>query len=540
MILTINVKQLTYGGVISANLIPLTINAGGIVVGASTISPFFTNSAASNSYAVTLTNNTAVDIEINQSGFHPYKVTIDNLYNENISIDIVLGQVLPLNSAPYGKVASNFFKIEDPCSFKVDYYKACSTGGNSSWYLNNILYITGTKAKFNFGAPTTAQVKHVVDVPYSNINPAQATFVNITGSIAVEGYLSTTNLNQLLGSDMATNLTVAEYRPDLSLAFTTPNKPVPSTNLSCFATGEVITITPTWTLNRPGAVANNHNIVYTITGPDGLTVLPNNTSGSPQGTFPLSTTPANATVTFTLSKLGTYKVSAKIVDTHCSTEFPIEYCVETCKFINIKYKSCNIYTIENKSTTENVVYSIEQHGVVGTVATGILNKKTNVDITFSNPGLFIMTATYGAGVTEKYIISNHCEVEKCITSYITDLLCGGGDPCSPCPEDNELNQMLLMSYTYFMKLNKEYALNNFYTGLSQEKLDELTSISGVLNKMSLFCSRRKCSDTSFSEGTNTNGPVNNWSSSKSGGCGCNSTNTASTNVNTSSSGCGCS
>ena len=149
-----------------------------------------------------------------------------------------------------------------------------------------------------------------------------------------------------------------------------------------------------------------------------------------------------------------------------------------------------------------------------------------------------MTATYGTTV-EKYIISNHCEVEKCITSYITDLLCGGGDPCSPCPEDNELNQILLMSYTYFMKLNKEYALNNFYTGLSQEKLDELTSISSVLNKMSLFCSRRKCLDSSFSEGTNTNGPVNSWSS-KSGSCNCNSTNTASTNVNTSSSGCGCS
>ena len=90
-----------------------------------------------------------------------------------------------------------------------------------------------------------------------------------------------------------------------------------------------------------------------------------------------------------------------------------------------------------------------------------------------------------------------------------------------------------------MKLNKEYALNNFYTGLSAGKLDELTSISGILNKMSLFCNRRNCLDSSFSENTSNGGTVNSWVS-KSGDCGCNSTNSANTNVNTSSSGCGCS
>ena len=439
------------------------------------------------------------------------------------------GSVVKVNAHPYGNIYPDMFHFLDMCSFKADYYSANSGDiSQSSWYVNNILYSTGTKTKIDFIYPGTYQVKHVVE----NADWLKAFATTLQGNTVLNK--TKQPIGNYLVLDTATNVSIAEYRPDLSLGFTTPNKPLASTDLSCYALGETITITPTWTLNRPGAVANNHTIVYTIMDPDGMFLIPNDISGSAKDTFPLSTTPANATVTFKLSKLGTYKISATIKDDDCGTEFPIEYCVETCKFINIKYKDCNTYTIENKSSVNDVIYSIEQHGVVGTVATGTLSKNTNVDITFSNPGLFIMTATYGAGVTEKYIISNHCEVENCITGYITDLLCGGNDPCAPCPEDSELNQMLLMSYTYFMKLNKEYSLNNFYTGLSQEKLDELTTISGILNKMSLFCSRRKCSDTSFSEISSNAGKVHTWISSTSS-CGCKGS--CNCNVKTSSSGC---
>lgn len=516
MNLTINTLQVNYTSANNALSLPIVSSTGQIKIGTSSMV------GTASSFTAAVTNNTSVDIVVEMVGFHPYSMTIDNVYKDDHTIDITLAQILLTSAAPYGDTYARKFGFVDSCSFKVDYYSAVSLPGNSSWYINNVLYGTGLKAKFDFIAPNSYQVK--------NVSQSGGTFIEVSGSTIVEG----TVLGNLLAQDLTTNLIVSEYRPEISLGFTSVNNPLASTTLSCFKLDEVLTITPTWTLNRPGADPNNHNIIYTIISPDGFAFVPDNTSGLPQDTFPLSTTPANATVTFTLSQLGTYKISAKIVDIHCGTEFPIEYCVETCKFINIKYKDCNKFTIQNKSSVNDFVYSIEQHGVAGNIVTGTLQKGTDFDITFTNPGLFILTATYGAGIVEKYIISNHCEIEKCISSYITDLLCGGNDPCAPCPEDNELNQILLMSYTYFMKLNKEYALNNFYNALSQEKLDELTTINGVLNKMALFCSRRKCSDTSFSEISSNAGKVNTWISSKSS-CGCKGS--CNCNVKTSSNGC---
>lgn len=609
MNLTINVKNTDFA---TSAKNPLTVATGGIQIG------LISNPSPANTFTQAVTNGTAIDISVTQTGYHPYSMTIDNVYSADKTIDIVLqeittlasnvawrfddnafisdsvsfisfvstnkhsfvvgdevtieqdpgftnasyngpttvtqivsdyevkvaksfgvstppegGQIVKTNVHPYANIYPDMFHFLDMCSFKADYYSANSGDiSESSWYVNNILYATGTKTKIDFIYPGDYQVKHVVE----NAEWLKAFATTLQGNTVLNK--TKQPIGNYLVLDTTTNVTIAEYRPDLSLGFTTPNKPLASTDLSCYAMGETITITPAWTLNRPGAVENDHKIVYTITDPDGFDVDPTNVDGEVQDTFPLSTGFVNATVTFSLDKLGTYKVKATIEDDDCGTEFPIEYCVETCKFINIKYKSCNVFTIENKSSVTDVTYNIDQWDVGTSLSSGTLAAGSSMDITFKNPGLFIVKVTYGSTV-EKYIISNHCEVEKCITSYITDLLCGGGDPCSPCPEDNELNQILLMSYTYFMKLNKEYALNNFYTGISNEKADELTSISGVLNKMSLFCSRRKCLDSSFSEGTNTNGPVNNWSSSN-GDCGCNSTNTASTNVNTSSSGCGCS
>ena len=58
--------------------------------------------------------------------------------------------------------------------------------------------------------------------------------------------------------------------------------------------------------------------------------------------------------------------------------------------------------------------------------------------------------------------------------------------------------MLLINYSYFMKLNKEYSFNNFYNGLSQSKLDELTSMKQLMDKLVLFCERRGCINSSFS------------------------------------------
>tara|TARA_R110000822_G_scaffold2004_14_gene9627 strand:- start:6309 stop:7931 length:1623 start_codon:yes stop_codon:yes gene_type:complete len=495
MNLTLNVLQ-TDG--LGNPHIPLSVDALGI-----DISGTFNGVSATSLIAVVVNNASAV-ISITQTGYFPYTMTVDNVYMANKTIDVVMVPITLTSDPEYNLVTPAFFEFIDPCSFVVDAYIASSYAGNISWYINNTLYSTGTKMKLSFIAPGDYQVKVVTE----NGDWLRLFGTTIQGNV-VAGTIDP--IADYLVLDDTTNTTIAEYRPDFALDLSSANLPIATDDLTCYARGEEITVTPSWTLNRPGAVAADHNIIYTVTDPSGNVVT------LAQDTFPLNVAPSFAAIVFTLEEVGTYKVDAKIVDLDCGTEFPIQSCIETCNFVHIEYTACDNYTVENRSSVTPFDYSISQFGIVGVLTDGTLLPAESIDIAFANPGLFIMTVNYfdalGAPVEEQYIISNHCEIEKCISGYITDLLCGTGDSCAPCPPDNELNQVLLMTYTYFMKLNREYSLNNFYTGLSQGKLDELTSIDQVLNKLALFCSRRGCTNSSnsaFSDGVDAGQRVYTW------------------------------
>jgi len=493
MNLTINVLQ-TNG--LGNPHVGLNVDAGGIDIGGTT------NVSSSNSLVASVTNNASVDISVTQTGFHPYSITIDDVYMADKAVDIVMVPITVVGDPEHNLVTPAFFAFIDPCSFRVDAYSASSYVGSISWYINNILYTTGSRSKIDFVAPGSYQLKIVTENTDYLRMYATSQHGNTTAGVKdpIADYL-------VLDTD--TNITLSEFRPDLSVSFTSNNNPIVTDDLSCYAKGEVITVTPSWTLNRPGADPADHNIIYTVVDPSG-----NPVAVTPQDTFPLNIPAANAAISFTLEELGTYKIETKIVDLECGTEFIVNSCIETCNFIHIAYKECNTFTVENRSSTVPFDYSVSQHGIVGVLTDGTLDPAESIDLTFSNPGLFIMTATYldsqSNPVEEQYIISNHCEIENCISNYITDILCGDTNNCAPCPPDNELNQVLLMSYTYFMKLNKQYALNNFYNGLSQSTLDELTSIDQVLNKLALFCSRRGCLGQAFADGVDAGQRVYSW------------------------------
>jgi len=504
MNLTLNV--LRTDGIGNPN-VALSVDAGGIDIGG------IANGASASSLVAAVTDFSAVDITINQAGYYPYTITIDNVYNVDKAIDIVMVPITTIGDPEYNLVTPAFFLFQNPDSFRVDAYIASSYAGNISWYVNNILYKNDTRAKIDFVAPGDYQIKVVTQ----NSDWIRMFATSVEGN-TVAG--SVDPINDYLILDTDTNVTVVEYRPDLSLAFTSASDPVLTDDLTCYAKDETITVTPSWTLTKPGADGGDFNIIYTITDPSG------NPVALVQDTFPLDIPTTDAVVEFDLTELGTYKVEAKIVDLISGNEYVVDYCIETCNFINIQYKECNTYTVNNRNSAISFNYSVSQFNVTGVLVDGFLDPGESVDFTFTNPGIFIMTVNYNDldsnPVEEQYIIFNHCEIENCLTDYITNVLCGGADSCAPCPPDNELNQVLLLHYTYFMKVNKEYALNNFYTGLSQEKLDDLTSMEQVLNKLSVFCSRRGCVDKSFSEGTKAGQQVYTWSAP--GNCNCNSTN----------------
>lgn len=512
MNLTLNILQTDGLGNVH---IPLSVGSGGIDIGG------VSNVGGASSLIAAVTDNTSVDISVIEAGYHPYSITIDDVYVDDAVINVIMVPETVIGDPEYNLVTPGFFTFQDPDSFRVDVYAASSYIGNSSWLVNNVPYTTGTKAKIDFISPGDYQIKHVTE----NANWLRLFGTTEEGNVIIDVKEPIGNYVVL---DVANNTTIVEYRPDLSIAFTSVNNPIVTDDLSCYARGEVITVTPSWTLNKPGADPANHNIIYTVVAPDGSAV-----TVDPQDTFPLNIPFANAAITFTLEQLGTYKIEAKIVDLDSGEEYPVTGCIETCNFIHLSYKSCNTFFLENRSSVSPFEYSISQHGIVGVLTDGDLDPGESVDLTFTNPGLFIMTVNYlddlGNPIEEQYIISNHCEIENCITGYITDLLCGGGDACAPCPPDNELNQVLLFSYTYFMKLNKQYSLNNFYNGLSQGQLDDLTSIDQVLNKLALFCSRRGCtgsSNAAFSDGVDAGQRVYTWVGPDQT-CDCNPTNSGS-------------
>jgi hypothetical protein len=504
MNLTLNV--LRTDGIGNPN-VALSVDIGGITIGSTN------NTGIATSLLAAVTDNSSVDISVSQTGYYPYTITIDNVYDVDKTIDIIMVPIETIGDPEYNLVTPAFFLFQDPNSFRVDAYIASSYAGNISWYVNNILYVSDTRAKIDFVAPGDYQVKVVTQ----NADWLRM-FANTIQGNTVSGAIGA--LNDYLVLDTDTNVTVAEYRLDLSLAFTSATDPILTDDLTCYAKNETITVTPSWTITKPGATGADYNIIYTITDPSGTAVT------LPTDTFPLDIPTADAVITFDMTELGTYKVQAKVVDLTSDNEYVVEYCLETCNFINIQYKDCNVYTVSNRNSAITFTYTLEQLNVVGSITTGSLGAGESVDFTFTNPGIFIMTADYldldSNPIQEKYVIFNHCEIENCLSDYITGVLCGGDDACAPCPPDNELNQILLLQYTYFMKVNEEYASNNFYTGLSEEKLTDLTSMEQILNKLSVFCNRRGCVDKSFSEGTKAGQQVYTWKAP--GVCNCNTTN----------------
>ena len=152
--------------------------------------------------------------------------------------------------------------------------------------------------------------------------------------------------------------------------------------------------------------------------------------------------------------------------------------------------------------------------------------------------MYFIEISYNNGasedIKESYVINNYCLLEECLAQYILDILCKDERRCNPCPDEVELNQMLLLSNTYFMKLHSEYAWNNYYTFFTETKLDSFTTLQQVMNKLKEFCSRRACLIQSFPGTPIMEGPYDmagrgdNWENP----CYVNTSNVVTTGCNT--------
>lgn len=492
MDLTINV--LTYNsGVIEA----LTVDAAGIDIGGDS------NGGASDNHTATLTDGSSVDISISQTGYLSYSKTISNVYSEDKTINIILPpEVTDIEDADYRRPHPMFFSFNDPCSFNVDVYNASSSSANVSYYVNNVLFSDATDVTLQFCEPGSYQVKQrmvvseivnnngcpqeniIWDRQWANSSPGE-TGNTVSGTVA--------ELSTYLDDDTETNTTILEYRPTFTLTSSSSTNQLDEA--CCYTKEEEITVSSNVTITREGSTASDYVLSYTVTDPNGTTVI------LEEDTFNLSD--SNTDISFTVTELGTYTVEVTLTDTVCNLEYTRTLEFDTCNFITISSVSCNTFRLDNKSSSIDVEFYIDNINGTQEVGTTTLEAGSSYLINLNSTSLFTINTTYTLEeeeVTEIFVINNFCNIEDCLSGFILDIICEEDERCSECPDDIELNRFLLLYNTYFMKLNIEYGWNNFYSVLTDAKLAELTSIQQVMDKLIAYCERRGCLLQGF-EGT---------------------------------------
>ena len=480
MNLTVNI--VTWAG-FGNPLTPLNVSAGGIVINDDT------NGNAASSLSSVISNGECAKLSVTQTGYHPYNLVVDNIYEENRTITILVAPIITdINSPDYNRPFPFFFVFQDPCSFKVDYYNASSFPGDISWYLNNEEFdSTSTKGTFNVCAPGEFQLK-VRGVNYVTTGGAcpmrqlawDQQYANIrTGN---EVIMVLDPIEDYLALDTQTNVTEVEYRPSFSISADSPVDQLEEA--CCYTREETVTVTATTAITRPGSTTDDYNYEWSVIDPDGLEVY--------EDTTPIT----QEQIAFRLDKLGVYTVNVNLVDMHCNIVYPNSFIVETCNFIVFDYVDCNTYTISNKSSATDVTYSVTSIEGISNTDVKQLGHGESETINFTTPSLYFVTVTRtvnNESVDEIYVLNNYCVIEECFAEYILDILCEDTRRCEACPDAVELNQFSLLFYTYFMELNKEYGINNFYSGLEDSQLERLGNIAQVMERILEFCSRRNCS-----------------------------------------------
>tara|TARA_R110000764_G_scaffold119210_8_gene206819 strand:+ start:241 stop:1860 length:1620 start_codon:yes stop_codon:yes gene_type:complete len=478
---------------------PLVVDAGGISINGNV------NGAGASTLVQAVTDGESADIIITQTGYYPYTMTIDDVFMADATVTIIMVAVVSdISDADYLRPRPSLFTFIDPCSFAVSFYSASSYGGDVTWYVNNEVYIaeSALKGVSYFCAPGEYQIKvRNQTYDYVSTNPACPP----TRVPAWDNYFSTTQEGSTvisvigdsatyLAADVTTNVTVVEYRPELTFDVTPDNEPFADEDVTYYTRGSSVVVTPNVQLNRPGALPEDHTITWQVVDPEGITVP------LLQEVFPLNLPAASIAIEFTLDKLGVYAITATIDDMTCGTSFVRNLNLETYNFVSLNYNGCNEFEITNRSSDTEFSYSISDISDPTVIASGTLTPGRMTTASFSTPSMYRLDVTYerdGVVHEELYLLNNYCALERCFISYIEGILCGDIDRCSPCPPESDLNQMFLLYNTYFMKVNKLFKVNSYFEALDEEGLAEITTLDQVMGRILAFCQRSGCVDSTF-------------------------------------------
>lgn len=507
MNLSISVLQKTLdGGTYGA----LAVDAGGTVIGG------VGNVSASSFHVQPVTDNDSVDISVTQPGFHTYTMTIDNVYEEDRNIVILMVDLEDdISSDEYNKPYPYFFYFSDPCSYDIDYYNASGFGGTTEWYVDNeSVSIGNKKGAYSPCQPKDLQLK-VRGTMYNNdgtirFDRVQSGVVSVGDDTPNEGQ----GIDNILQEDLSSNITVVEYKPTYSFEVDQTSGYIE--DCECYLENLGYTLVPSITLPN----ANDFTITYSLINGDGETVE--------TVSYPITGAVTDYDYEFTLESLGDYTVDIVINDTHCTLEYNETVLLTACDYINLKYSDCGQYKLSNLSSTKNVDYVISDLYGNDTDVTELAAEGV-IDLSFTKYGTYTLAITDEDELTTYRIIHNYCNLESCFKNYMLDILCGNTLDCT-CDYDASAEIKLIRLWTlyntYFMKLQDEFTFNTYYTALSDTKIDDLTEIDALADKIATICDRENCGNntcdevgTSFSTSDNIVMTIG-FSTTTTSDCGC--------------------
>lgn len=462
MFLTLNIYE--PNGVSNwGSLNTLVIEAGGLSING------ITNGIPSE-FMITEVEGEAI-VSVSKEGYYPYSGKLNVC--EDTVIPIVLVPKETNSASPYFNRPFPFsYSIQDCCKKEVTIYNVSSFGGEREVYIDDKFCTTADVYKtcmtVGLHQITTRGTTYEQSCGCNGEKEPRYTVFQALSIVKNDVIGVFESVDYYLGLDDIANFEVFETSPSFSISL------VSDCPECCVPYDVPASVELSYTLPQfgPGQLEENWEVTWSIK--DNTDTL----------TTPLAEL---SPFSFNVEKAKSYEVTATMTNTVCNTSYKQTIIVNSCVPYTIEGK-CGEYTITNSMEEDLSVQVRDYKGDALDIEDFVVGKGEIVQLTLPI-GLFIV------GLNEEItIVENHCALEDCMAAYITNVLCV--DEGCNCEYDisTELQAMrnIMLSYTYFMQINKFQPIGYFYTALDESLMSSLFNAQQVLDKIIKQCERMGC------------------------------------------------
>lgn len=172
----------------------------------------------------------------------------------------------------------------------------------------------------------------------------------------------------------------------------------------------------------------------------------------------------------------------------CDLSFPITVCHW---WTVAKGDDCGKYIFNNCSSTNIsiVLQQMQDDKSFADILTIVVPAFSNQSIDLQADGVYLIKVPSRDIIDtfEYYSITNFCRFESCWLTFLNKVLCA--TPTTDCTLDDhyKFNVFLINAHTFFMALNEEYNFSFIYTSISDEKIEDLYTLSSFITRFNEYC-----------------------------------------------------